>query len=132
MADTKTTVVHVNTHVIKRNGVRLKRSMPASALEPPLTAKGKGGGKVVKSNTFELVHKGHVVARVVYRPLTPLKSGATAWIETDCEVVAVPDPAPVVAAPPQSSPDLTALLLKLLVERHGPEIRQLLDEGTPK
>lgn len=100
--------------------------MPASALEPPLTAKGKGGGKVTKSNTFDIVHKGQVVARVVYRPFDPLKSGAVAWIETECQVVPVADPAPV-EAPPQST-ELTGLLLKLLVEKHGPEIRRLLAE----
>lgn len=133
MADPKITVVHVNTHLIKRNAVRLKKSMPAAALEPPLTAKGKTGGRAAKANTFAVVYRGTEVARVVYRPLDPLKSGAVAWIETEHEVVAVPDPVPepTVGAPLLSNTDLTGLLLKLLVERHEPEIRRMLGEKAP-
>ena len=98
----------------------MKRGMPPGA---PLTAKPKAGGKARTGDTVVIRHRGTEVARVVYRPHAPLKSGATAWVETDCDVEVLTAPPPAPAAPA----DLAAAL-RVLVAAHEPEIRRLLAE----
>lgn len=105
MPEPKLTVVHVDTHKIKRNRVRMANGK-GGPMAPPLTAKPKAGGKAETANTFAIIVRGEEVARVVYRPAEPLKSGAVAWVETPHAVVAVPD------GPPPASP-LTALAERL-------------------
>ena len=67
------TIIHVNQHVIKRNGKTGDR-------EPTLTVK-QG-----RKNTYahEVVINGP--SRVVYSPDKPLNCGAKVWIETEAEV----------------------------------------------
>jgi len=70
--------VHINQHRIKHNHKTGER-------EPVITIK-KGA-----SNTY--AHEAEILGpcRVVYRPDAPLKCGARVWIETDHEVVPLPD-----------------------------------------
>mgnify|MGYP003341601101 FL=1 len=67
------TIIHVNQHVIKRNGKTGDR-------EPTLTVK-QG-----RKNTYahEVVINGP--SRVVYSPDKPLNCGAKVWIETEAKV----------------------------------------------
>ena len=67
------TIIHVNQHVIKRNG-------KTGAREPTLTVK-QG-----RKNTYahEVVINGP--SRVVYSPDKPLNCGAKVWIETEAKV----------------------------------------------
>lgn len=72
------TIIHVNQHNIKHNrktGEHL----------PVLTC------KTYKSNEYAstavILHDGVEVARLVYRPDSPLSCGAHVWLETQCEVV---------------------------------------------
>lgn len=124
----KVSVIHVNTLMLRRNQARLKRG--DAALQPPLTAKPKAGGKAVTGNTLVLKYRGREVARVVYRPHAPLRSGATAWVETACAVEVLPDPPPTVGAPPLD-PALVQTVLRTLVAGHEAELRQLLAEKAP-
>tara|TARA_B100000029_G_scaffold467681_1_gene504087 strand:+ start:132 stop:389 length:258 start_codon:yes stop_codon:yes gene_type:complete len=75
------TVIHVNQHIIRqntRNGTN----------NPCLTV------KTYKDNRYAneaiiLDTDGNEVARVVYRPHTPLSCGARCWIETYNEVTVI-------------------------------------------
>ena len=65
--------IHVNQHIIKRNGKTGER-------EPVITV------KAGRTNTY-----GHTVeimgpSRVVYSPDKPMSCGAKVWIETEAEV----------------------------------------------
>jgi hypothetical protein len=72
-----TLILHVNTHVIKRNTKTGER-------EPPLVIRhGKSGCKRVYCHTADLVMDGVVVGRLVYSPDKPLNCGARVWLETD-------------------------------------------------
>jgi cytidylate kinase len=66
------TIIHVNQHKIR------------AGEQEVLTV------KTYKSNDYaseaDIVVDGKVVARIVYRPETPLSCGAKVWIETENEV----------------------------------------------
>ena len=115
-----TTVIHVNTMEIKKNQVRMRRG---DAPRPVVLARPKGGGKAAYGDTVLVKYKGVVVARVLYRPLEPLKSGAVAWVETECEVEVEAPPAP----PPPAAGLTTDELLRVLADRLGPDLRRILD-----
>lgn len=70
------TIIHVNQHVIKRNGKTGER-------EPTLTIK-QG-----RKNTYahDVIINGP--SRVVYSPDKPLSCGAKVWIETEAEITVV-------------------------------------------
>ena len=70
--------IHINQHVIKSNHKNNKR-------EPVITV------KTYKSNTYG--HQVHILGecKVVYSPDKPLSCGAKVWIETDAEVITIPD-----------------------------------------
>lgn len=72
----RTTIIHVNQHVIRRNGKTGERN-------PTLTVK-QG-----KTNRYaqEVIIEGP--SRVVYSPDKPLSCGAKVWIETGAPVVLV-------------------------------------------
>tara|TARA_Y100001973_G_C5192048_1_gene331622 strand:+ start:1680 stop:1946 length:267 start_codon:yes stop_codon:yes gene_type:complete len=74
------TYIHVNQHKIKRNA-----KLPPGEEEGVLTIK----TYKEQLNGFEakVYHHGEVVAKVVYRPHSPLGCGAHCWIETDFEVL---------------------------------------------
>jgi len=70
--------IHINQHVIKRNGKTGER-------KPVITV------KTYKDNDY-----GHEVeisgpCRVIYRPDNPLSCGAKVWIETDSDVDVIVD-----------------------------------------
>lgn len=72
------TKIHINQHVIKSNHKNNKR-------DPVITV------KTYKSNNY-----GHQVdilgpSKVIYSPDKPLPCGAKVWIETDSEVIVIPD-----------------------------------------
>jgi hypothetical protein len=72
------TRIHVNQHVIRRNGKQGER-------EPVITV------KTYKDNRYahEALIKdaqGNVIAKVIYSPDKPLSCGAKVWIETEYEV----------------------------------------------
>ena len=71
------TIVHVNQHVIRRNGKTGER-------RPPLTV------KTYRSNDY--AHEVEITGpcKVVYRPDNPLGCGAKVWIETESVVKALP------------------------------------------
>lgn len=66
-------IVHVNQHVIKRNGKTGER-------EPVMTIKYRG------TNTYgyyvDVVYNGVVIGTFRYEPDHPLSCGATVWFET--------------------------------------------------
>jgi hypothetical protein len=66
--------IHVNQHIIKRNGKTGER-------EPPLTC--KTYKENIKCTEVEILGN----CKVVYSPDKPLSCGAKVWIETDSEVV---------------------------------------------
>ena len=71
-------IIHINQHVIKSNHKNNKR-------DPVITV------KTYKSNNY-----GHQVdilgpSKVIYSPDKPLSFGAKVWIETDAEVITIPD-----------------------------------------
>ena len=71
-------IIHINQHVIKSNHKNNKR-------DPVITV------KTYKSNNY-----GHQVdilgpSKVIYSPDKPLSCGAKVWIETDSEVIVIPD-----------------------------------------
>jgi len=68
--------IHVNRHHIAANkkGAKL----------PVFTAQSYKDR--IRGNEIKLLDKGRVIARFVYRPDKPLSCGATAWLETECEV----------------------------------------------
>ena len=70
--------IHINQHVIKSNHKNNKR-------EPVITV------KTYKSNTYG--HQVHILGecKVVYSPDKPLSCGAKVWIETEAEVITIPD-----------------------------------------
>ena len=72
------TKIHINQHVIKSNHKNNKR-------DPVITV------KTYNSNNY-----GHQVdilgpSKVIYSPDKPLSCGAKVWIETDSEVIVIPD-----------------------------------------
>lgn len=67
------TIIHVNQHVIRRNGKTGSR-------DPVLTVK-QG-----RKNTYATAAEVLGPCRVVYSPDDPLSCGAKVWIETDAEV----------------------------------------------
>jgi hypothetical protein len=72
------TIIHVNQHVIRKNAKE-------STAEPVLTV------KTYKENRYahEAIIKsdnGEELARIVYRPDSPLSCGARVWIETQHDV----------------------------------------------
>ena len=72
------TKIHINQHVIKSNHKNNKK-------DPVITV------KTYKSNNY-----GHQVdilgpSKVIYSPDKPLSCGAKVWIETDAEVITIPD-----------------------------------------
>ena len=72
------TKIHINHHVIKANHKNNKR-------DPVITV------KTYNSNNY-----GHQVdilgpSKVIYSPDKPLSCGAKVWIETDSEVIVIPD-----------------------------------------
>lgn len=67
------TIIHVNQHVIRRNGKTGER-------HPVLTVK-QG-----RKNTYATAAEVLGPCRVVYSPDCPLNCGAKVWIETDAEV----------------------------------------------
>ena len=73
-ADVTKTIIHVNQHVIKRNGKTGDR-------EPTLTV--KQGKKNTYAHSVEILGP----SRVVYSPDKPLNCGAKVWIETEAEVL---------------------------------------------
>jgi hypothetical protein len=72
------TRIHVNQHVIRKNGKTGDRT-------PPLTVKDYKQNR--KASRADIVVDGVVVASVLYRPDDPLNCGAKCWVETDSEVV---------------------------------------------
>ena len=70
------TIIHVNQHVIKKNGKTGER-------KPVLTS------KTYKSNDYchEAIIEGP--CKVVYSPDKPLSCGAKVWIETESEVTCI-------------------------------------------
>ena len=77
----KTTIIHVNQHVIKsnrKNGI----------CEPVLTIKTYNTNDYGKEAVLRLPD-GTEVAKVVYRPDKPLSCGAHVWLETKCDVEVV-------------------------------------------
>ena len=70
--------IHINQHKIKSNHKNNKR-------EPVITV------KTYNSNTYG--HQVHILGecKVVYSPDKPLSCGAKVWIETDAEVITIPD-----------------------------------------
>ena len=72
------TKIHINQHVIKSNHKNNKR-------DPVITV------KTYNSNNY-----GHQVdilgpSKVIYSPDKPLSCGAKVWIETNSEVIVIPD-----------------------------------------
>lgn len=67
------TIIHVNQHVIRRNGKTGER-------QPVLTVK-QG-----RKNTYATAAEVLGPCRVVYSPDCPLACGAKVWIETDAPV----------------------------------------------
>lgn len=67
------TIIHVNQHVVRRNG-------KTGARQPVLTVK-QG-----RKNTYATAAEVLGPSRVVYSPDCPLACGAKVWIETDSEV----------------------------------------------
>ena len=72
------TKIHINQHIIKANHKNNKR-------DPVITV------KTYNSNNY-----GHQVdilgpSKVIYSPDKPLSCGAKVWIETDSEVIVIPD-----------------------------------------
>ena len=72
------TKIHINQHVIKSNHKNNKR-------DPVITV------KTYNSNNY-----GHQIdilgpSKVIYSPDKPLSCGAKVWIETDSEVIVIPD-----------------------------------------
>jgi hypothetical protein len=72
------TIIHVNQHVIKSNDKNNEE-------EPVLTCKTYKENRYAKEAII-YDKNGEEVARVVYRPDTPLSCGAKVWIETKNEV----------------------------------------------
>ena len=68
------TIIHVNQHIIRRNGKTSER-------EPVLTCK-CGRHNTYAHEAIIRDAEGREVARVVYRPDHPLSCGAKVWIET--------------------------------------------------
>ena len=70
--------IHINQHVIKSNHKNNKR-------EPVITV------KTYNSNSYG--HQVHILGecKVVYSPDKPLSCGAKVWIETEAEVITIPD-----------------------------------------
>jgi hypothetical protein len=74
MAVMARTIIHVNQHIVRKNGKTGSR-------DPVLTVK-QG-----RKNTYATAAEVLGPCRVVYSPDCPLSCGAKVWIETDAEVV---------------------------------------------
>ena len=74
MATSKKTRIHVNQHVVRRNGKTGEKS-------PVLTVK--------RGTTNTYCHSVQILgpSRVVYSPDKPLSCGAKVWVETSSDVV---------------------------------------------
>ena len=69
-------IIHVNSNTIRSN-----RKNKAEL--PPLSVRRTRSAKATYCTEVEIYDEmGAVVARVVYRPSTPLSCGAQVWIET--------------------------------------------------
>ncbi len=70
--------VHINQHKIKHNH-------KTGAREPVISIKNK------RANTY--AHEAKILgpSKIVYSPDKPLRCGARVWIETESEVVPLPD-----------------------------------------
>jgi hypothetical protein len=67
--------IHINRHVIAAN-------RKTGAENPPISVVKKG--KTQRAHVVDLIGP----ARIIYAPRTPLKCGATAWIEaTDAVII---------------------------------------------
>jgi len=78
-------IVHVNSNTIRSN--RKNKSEL-----PPLSVRKTRSAKATYCNEVEIYDdKGNAVARVIYRPSTPLSCGAQVWIETIHEVGIIND-----------------------------------------
>ena len=73
IGDMGRTIIHVNQHVVRKNGKTGSR-------DPCLTVK-RG-----RTNTYATAAEVLGPCRVVYSPDCPLSCGAKIWIETDSEV----------------------------------------------
>ena len=75
-------IIHINQHNIKHN-----IKCPVEDRKPVIT------NKTYKSNSYSnglsILHKGEVVAKIVYSPDKPLSCGARVWIECDSEIVTI-------------------------------------------
>jgi hypothetical protein len=144
----KTTVVHINQHV-------LKAIRKTGKNERAVTVKPKSGGRVTRA--FEasgLDEHGREMFRVVCRPFNPLSCGAVCWVETKLKVVpltecemsenktngaatkpakAAPVAKPAKAAKPKSAVYEAVLRLKgpddLAVSRIQKALQKVFDEG---
>ena len=72
------TRIHVNQHKIRSN-------MKHGTNDPVITV------KTSKSNTYTHEVKINGPSKVIYSPDKPLSCGAKVWIETDSEVIVIPD-----------------------------------------
>ncbi len=69
--------IHVNQHVIKRNGkIDIDHPDAAKEFEPPLTCKNS------KENIYGYEIQINDHTKIIYRPQKPLSCGAKVWIET--------------------------------------------------
>tara|TARA_Y100001963_G_scaffold34099_1_gene47294 strand:+ start:31 stop:285 length:255 start_codon:yes stop_codon:yes gene_type:complete len=75
-------IIQINQHNIKHN-----IKCPVEDRKPIIT------NKTYKSNSYSnglsILHKGEVVAKIVYSPDKPLNCGARLWIECDSEIVTI-------------------------------------------
>ena len=67
----------VNKHVVKANQKHGTR-------DPVLSV--QQSDSITYGNRVDIIHKGEVVATLLYRPEKPLKCGATVFLETRCDV----------------------------------------------
>lgn len=73
------TVIHVNQYVIRNNS-------KTGESDPPLTVKTYKDNRLAHEALIKN-DQGEIVAKVVYRPDSPLSCGAKVWIETHHQVV---------------------------------------------
>lgn len=69
--------VVVNKHVVKAN-------LKNDARDPVLSV--QQSDSITYGNRVDIIHKGEVVATLMYRPEKPLKCGASVWLECRCDV----------------------------------------------
>ena len=73
-------IIHVNSNTIRSNK-KNKDNKPPLSVRKTKSARAEYGESVLIYDSA-----GNVVARVVYRPETPLSCGAQVWIETEFSV----------------------------------------------